>query len=271
MIAARVLLRGRGCAGSWARASSLPAAAGFTSAPHMPKLEHLKFQWDDEIEGLGTITLSRPQARDALSPEMANSMVALSAYLNRLQPSQLRCVLLRSSTDKAFSAGRDLKASSAGAQSAAVSHTELLALQQQQHFINTTLHQVQLRLNTVCLHYVAVVAQISATHTTEEQKRAYLLNCVDSAMAVHKLRAPTIAVLTGAAFGWGVEVALACDVRVAADEATLCLPECGLGELRCTKFCACCCAWASRVRGSTRCRRILPSSAQRRQDWLHAL
>eukprot|EP00611_Tribonema_gayanum_P002351 TRINITY_DN1171_c0_g1_i2.p1 TRINITY_DN1171_c0_g1~~TRINITY_DN1171_c0_g1_i2.p1 ORF type:complete len:170 (-),score=28.25 TRINITY_DN1171_c0_g1_i2:372-881(-) len=45
---------------------------------------------------------------------------------------------------------------------------------------------------------------------------------------MHQLRSPTIACMTGAAYGWGVEVALACDIRVAADEAQFCLPECSL-------------------------------------------
>jgi len=35
--------------------------------------------------------------------------------------------------------------------------------------------------------------------------------------------------MQGFSFGWGTELALACDLRVAAPDATLCLPETGLG------------------------------------------
>ncbi|UXY32243.1 enoyl-CoA hydratase/isomerase family protein [Streptomyces sp. HUAS TT20] len=45
------------------------------------------------------------------------------------------------------------------------------------------------------------------------------------------LRQPTIAVLQAGAFGGGLELALACDLRVAADTATLGLPEVGIGTL----------------------------------------
>ena len=46
-------------------------------------------------------------------------------------------------------------------------------------------------------------------------------------------RAPfvSLAEIAGAAFGGGLELALACDLRVAADEAKLALPEVGLGLL----------------------------------------
>jgi enoyl-CoA hydratase/carnithine racemase len=74
--------------------------------------------------------------------------------------------------------------------------------------------------------------QLSAEHTTEKAREEYLLSCVNSALAVGKLHVPTIACINGAAFGWGVEVALACDLRVASDAAQLCLPETGLGELK---------------------------------------
>ncbi|MFE9093516.1 enoyl-CoA hydratase/isomerase family protein [Streptomyces sp. NPDC007264] len=45
------------------------------------------------------------------------------------------------------------------------------------------------------------------------------------------LRQPTIAVLQAGAFGGGLELALACDLRVAADTARLGLPEVGIGTL----------------------------------------
>ncbi len=47
--------------------------------------------------------------------------------------------------------------------------------------------------------------------------------------AVAGIPVPTIAVIGGAALGGGLELALACDLRVAAEEAKVGLPECSLG------------------------------------------
>lgn len=49
--------------------------------------------------------------------------------------------------------------------------------------------------------------------------------------AVEAYPAVTVACVRGAAFGAGCELALACDLRVAAEEAKLALPEVGLGLL----------------------------------------
>ena len=46
-----------------------------------------------------------------------------------------------------------------------------------------------------------------------------------------KLRQPTIAAVSGNAYGGGFELALACDLRVLADDATLGLTEVGIGAL----------------------------------------
>jgi enoyl-CoA hydratase/carnithine racemase len=45
------------------------------------------------------------------------------------------------------------------------------------------------------------------------------------------LRQPTIAAVSGNAYGGGFELALACDLRIAADDATLGLTEVGIGTL----------------------------------------
>ncbi len=49
--------------------------------------------------------------------------------------------------------------------------------------------------------------------------------------ALARLRQPTIAALNGLAFGGGLELALACDLRVAADHAELAAPEVKIGTL----------------------------------------
>jgi methylglutaconyl-CoA hydratase len=46
---------------------------------------------------------------------------------------------------------------------------------------------------------------------------------------IEQIRVPTIAMVNGIAFGGGLEIALACDLRVAADHVKLGLPETSLG------------------------------------------
>jgi len=64
---------------------------------------------------------------------------------------------------------------------------------------------------------------------TKEDARNYMQRCLDSALAIKRFSLPTVAAINGFAFGWGMEVALACDLRVAKRDSVLCFPECGLG------------------------------------------
>ncbi len=63
---------------------------------------------------------------------------------------------------------------------------------------------------------------------TEEQTRAFVALIGDTFTDVAKLPQPTIAVLNGHAFGGGLELALACDMRVAARGVKLGLTETSL-------------------------------------------
>lgn len=63
---------------------------------------------------------------------------------------------------------------------------------------------------------------------TEAQVRRNLNKIGDVFTMIDQLPQPTIAVINGFAFGGGMELALACDFRIAADEAVMGLTETGL-------------------------------------------
>lgn len=68
----------------------------------------------------------------------------------------------------------------------------------------------------------------SKAHSKADADR-YMRLCQDTVRAAFASRVPTVAAVNGHAFGWGMELALACDLRVASASAMLCFPECGLG------------------------------------------
>ena len=67
----------------------------------------------------------------------------------------------------------------------------------------------------------------SKTHTKQEADRFQSL-VMDCTREWQKLPMPTVAAINGPCFGWGLELALASDIRLVHDQALLCLPECGL-------------------------------------------
>ena len=127
-------------------------------------------------DGVATVTLDRPEARNAISTELA---AALAAVFEPLATDRaVRAVVLTGAGDRAFCAGADLR--------------ERAGFDDHRWFVQR-----------------------------EVFRRAF--------GAVRRCPLPTVAAVFGFALGGGCELALACDLVVAADDATLGLPEVQLG------------------------------------------
>jgi enoyl-CoA hydratase/carnithine racemase len=123
--------------------------------------------------GVALLRLNRPEARNALSPEL---MEQLAGELERLDPDpEVRCAVIAGS-DKAFAAGADIKAMSERSFAEALRHPA-----------------------------AGFWRRLAAIKT------------------------PMIAAVSGYALGGGCELALACDMIVAAEGATFGQPEINLG------------------------------------------
>lgn len=127
-------------------------------------------------EGIGLITLSRPEAANAMSVQL---LTELGATLDKINSDPaIRVVLLTGAGEKAFCAGADLK--------------------ERQGMPDRQVKQIVQLIGTT-------VAKVEA------------------------LAQPVIAVLNGVAFGGGLELALACDLRIAATHSRVGLTETSLG------------------------------------------
>jgi enoyl-CoA hydratase/carnithine racemase len=119
------------------------------------------------------LRLNRPEARNALSPEVMDKLIA---ELERLDPGpEVRCIVIAGS-EKVFAAGADIKAMSERSFAEALTHPSS-----------------------------SFWRRLAAVKT------------------------PTIAAVSGYALGGGCELALACDMIVAADTAVFGQPEITLG------------------------------------------
>lgn len=127
-------------------------------------------------DGVGTVTLNRPAAANALSMELVGALGHAFAQLRGDE--SVRAVIVTGAGAKAFCAGADLK--------------ERRAM-------------------------------------TLEETRSFLRLLNSSVDAVAAFPRPVIAAINGAAFGGGLELALACDFRIAADTAEMGLVETRLG------------------------------------------
>jgi len=126
-----------------------------------------------EIEGqVGIITYNRPEKLNAMTPEMAELMVAAVEHCNTSDA--VRAVVL-TGTGKAFCAGSD-------------------------------------------------IALLDSYATPWDFR-----NRTEYCDALRGLTKPSVAAINGYAFGGGLEMALSCDIRIAADTARLAAPEIKLG------------------------------------------
>jgi methylglutaconyl-CoA hydratase len=121
---------------------------------------------------VATLTLNRPQARNAISRQVLDDFETLLAAVDAA--SEARTVIITGAGDKAFCAGADLK------ERAGMSPAEV------GNFLTT----------------------INRLFT-----------------AIENFRLPVIAAMNGAAFGGGLEMAMAADIRLAAESAVMGLTE----------------------------------------------
>ena len=126
-------------------------------------------------DGIATLTMNRPEARNAFTREM---MDGLSQALPRLAVDPAVRLVVITGTGNAFCAGGDVKSFARNAAGAPVTMS-----------FDTKVADLRVRM--------------------------------DVARWLHEMPKPTLAVIPGAAAGAGLSVALACDLRIAADDAKL--------------------------------------------------
>ncbi len=126
--------------------------------------------------GIATLTMNRPEARNALTREM---MYALAEALPRLAADAAVRAVVLTGAGKAFCSGGDVKGFAKRAAGNAGAAAEM----------------------------------------SFDQKVTDLRMRMETSRWLHEMPKPTLAVLPGAAAGAGLSLALACDMRIAADDA----------------------------------------------------
>ncbi len=126
-------------------------------------------------DGVATLTMNRPEARNALSGEM---MAAMSAAAPRLAADPKVRLVVITGAGAAFCAGGDVK----GFASGPIAGAELPTFEERVHGLRTGMEFSRL---------------------------------------LYEMPKPTLAVIPGPAAGAGLSIALACDMRIAANEAKL--------------------------------------------------
>lgn len=137
-------------------------------------MEYEILQWA-AAEGIATVTISRPQAMNALNSRFFQEMDGLVA---ELEPRQDIKVVVITGEGKAFVAGADIA---------------------------------------------------EMVHMTQEEGKAFSSTGQRTFRSLELLEKPVIAAVNGFALGGGLELALACDFRIASSRAKFGQPEVNLG------------------------------------------
>ena len=126
------------------------------------------------VASVCTLTLNRPEKRNSLTNKTLKLLT--EEFLKLGKTTEIRCVVIRGSGDRAFCSGYDI---------GAISEEEIA---------------------------------IENNHPL-----------IEAMEAVKSYPLPVIAMINGHAFGAGLELAAACDIRVCADDAKLAIPPAKLG------------------------------------------
>lgn len=128
-------------------------------------------------DGVATLTMNRPEARNAMSGEMIQGLIGALPRL--AMDSTVRCIVL-TGAGSAFCAGGDVKGFAS-----------------------------------------AENGSNASSPTSLEQRAQSLRGGFDVARMLHEMPKPTMAAIPGAAAGAGCSLALACDLRIAVDDAKI--------------------------------------------------
>ena len=126
-------------------------------------------------DGVATLTLNRPESRNALTPEM---MMGLREALPRLAEDPSVRVVVLTGAGRAFCAGGDVK-----------------------------------RFAAASSDHKAVASFEAKVHDLRSR--------MEISRILHEMPKPTLAVIPGPAAGAGLSLALACDLRIAVEDAKL--------------------------------------------------
>lgn len=141
-------------------------------------------------DGVGYLRLERPSRLNAQTVQMWTEFAEVAAVVDQLEP-PLRCLVVQG-TGRSFCAGIDL--------------SEIASAEGR-------LHQ----------------AGLTASHNSQDPLLDLIAQTQSWFQWLHDLDCVTIAVIQGHALGAGLQLAMACDLRILAEDAALGLPEMSYG------------------------------------------